>query len=106
MKIQKTGTNGTTKTGSRLFIANHLGRTIAMRWKHTPLHEILTESQAKRTLKAINISHEELPLIKYSDAALESLRQAEQSTPIGSVVRITRNTVTAGDKFYYRRVIP
>ena len=100
------GTNGTTKTGSRLFIANCFGETMAMRWKHTPLHEVLTETQANRALKALKIRHEELPLIKYADAALVSLREGEQSTPIGSVVRITRKTVTAGDKFYYRRVIP
>ena len=78
---------------------------MSMRWKHTPLHEVLTETQANRALRALKILREELPLIKYADAALASLRDSEQSTPIGSVVRITRKTVNAGDKFYYRRVI-
>lgn len=76
-----------------------------MRWKHTPLHEVLTDTQAKRALNAIKVDFDELPLIKFSDAALKELRESGIDTPIDSVIRITRKTITYGEKFYYRRVI-
>lgn len=77
-----------------------------MHWKHTPLHEVLTETQSKRALNGIKVDFHELPLIKYSDAALKSLRENGTETPIDAVIRITRKTITYGEKFYYRRVVP
>ena len=78
-----------------------------MFWKHTPKHEVLTDAQAKRQLKVLSIAFEELPLIKYSDRALKVLREEGVDTPIDSVIRISRNSITYGENaFYYRRVIP
>ena len=78
-----------------------------MFWKHTPKHEVLTELQAKRQLKVLSMTFEELPLIKYADAALKVLRDEGVPTPIDSVIRISRNSITYGENaFYYRRVIP
>lgn len=78
-----------------------------MFWKHTPKHEVLTASQSKRQLKVLSMTFEELPLIKYSDAALKKLREEGVETPLDSVIRISRNSITYGENaFYYRRVIP
>ena len=78
-----------------------------MFWKHTPKHEVLTTSQSKRQLKLLSMAFEELPLIKYSDAALKRLREEGVETPLDSVIRISRNSITYGENaFYYRRVIP
>lgn len=80
---------------------------ITMFWKHTPKHEVLTDTQAKRQLKLLGMTFEELPLIKHSDAALKVLRDEGVATPIDSVIRISRNSITYGENaFYYRRVIP
>ena len=80
---------------------------VKMFWKHTPKHEVLTDTQAKRQLKLLSMTFEELPLIKYSDAALKKLREEGVETPLDSVVRISRNSITYGENaFYYRRVIP
>ena len=78
-----------------------------MFWKHTPKHEVLTDAKAKRQLKLLSMAFEELPLIKYSDRALKVLREEGVDTPIDSVIRISRNSITYGENaFYYRRVIP
>ena len=78
-----------------------------MEWKYTPKHEILTDVKAKRELKKLNMTVERLPLIKNSDAALRSLRESGTDTPIGSVVKITRNSRTYGEGLlYYRKIIP
>jgi DNA-directed RNA polymerase subunit H len=77
-----------------------------MEWTHTPKHEILTSVQAKRELSKVKIPYENLVLIKYSDAALRSLRENGIATEVGDVVRITRNSMTAGDVLYYRKIIP
>jgi DNA-directed RNA polymerase subunit H (RpoH/RPB5) len=77
-----------------------------MKWNNTPTHEILSEAQASRELRLIGISYERLPLIKYEDAALAALRDEGIETKAGSVVRIIRESKSAGSGFrYYRKII-
>tara|TARA_B100000073_G_C23706941_1_gene562662 strand:+ start:1032 stop:1271 length:240 start_codon:yes stop_codon:yes gene_type:complete len=78
---------------------------MAFSWHFTPKHEKLSESQAKRELKKINVTLEELPLIKYGDAAIQVLVNDGEEIKIGDVIRITRDSKTGGEIPYYRKVV-
>lgn len=65
-----------------------------------PKHEILSPEDAERILEFYRITPEELPKIKQDDPALAKL-----GAKIGNIIRITRNSPTAGKSFYYRVVI-
>ena len=78
-----------------------------MQWKHTPLHEVLTDFQSKRKLTQLNLKESELALISYADAELARLRNDGVETPLGAVVKITRHSKSAGEGFVYlRKIIP
>jgi DNA-directed RNA polymerase subunit H (RpoH/RPB5) len=74
-------------------------------WKHAPKHIRLSPAQAKRELKAINVSLEEIPLIKYSDAAITNLVAEGENIQLNDVIKILRNSKVGGEVPYYRRVI-
>ena len=59
----------------------------------------------KRELKKINVTLEELPLIKYRDAAIQTLVESGEEVKIGDVIRITRDSKTGGEISYYRKVV-
>ena len=65
-----------------------------------PKHEIMSEDELKSVLNEYNIGKEQLPKIKVDDPVIQ-----EVGAQIGEVVRITRNSQTAGEAFYYRLVI-
>ena len=78
-----------------------------MQWKHTPLHEVLTETESKRELARLKLKQSELALISYADAELARLRTEGMETPLGAIVKITRNSKSAGEGFVYlRKIIP
>lgn len=64
-----------------------------------PSHEILGEDGVKAMLMKYGIDRSKLPKILKSDAALP------QGAKIGDVIKITRNSATAGISIYYRVVI-
>jgi len=74
-------------------------------WHFAPKHEKITATQAKRELKSINVTLEELPLIKYKDAAIQRLVEDGDEIKIGDVIRITRHSKTGGEIPYYRKVV-
>jgi len=65
-----------------------------------PKHEIMSEEELKLVLKSYNIGKEQLPKIKVEDPVIKEI-----GAQVGEVVRITRNSQTAGEAFYYRLVI-
>ncbi|MBN2109818.1 MAG: DNA-directed RNA polymerase subunit H [Methanosarcinaceae archaeon] len=65
-----------------------------------PKHEIMSEDELKAILKTYNIGKEQLPKIKIEDPVIQEI-----GAQAGEVVRITRNSQTAGQAFYYRHVI-
>tara|TARA_B110001454_G_C12633027_1_gene397788 strand:+ start:678 stop:920 length:243 start_codon:yes stop_codon:yes gene_type:complete len=73
-------------------------------WNFTPKHEKMTPTQTKRELKAINISLEELPLIKRSDAAIQILIEQGIEIDVNDVIKINRSTKTGKEVSYYRKV--
>lgn len=74
-------------------------------WNFAPKHEKMTLAQTKRELKAINISLEELPLIKRSDAAIQILIEQGIEIDVNDVIKINRSTKTGKEVSYYRKVV-
>jgi DNA-directed RNA polymerase subunit H len=64
-----------------------------------PRHEKLSEAEKKELYSKYSITIAELPRILKNDPAIKSLKLKG-----GDVVKITRNSPTAGESFYYRGV--
>lgn len=76
-----------------------------MEWYKTPVHIPLTDRQTKSELKAIGLSIDELPHLKWADPAVQSLIESGHAIRIGDVIRIERNSGTAGEGYrYYRKI--
>lgn len=67
---------------------------------HVPKHEILSAEQAKEVLGQFKVTPNQLPLIKVSDP----VAKAVEAKP-GQILRITRNSPTAGKALIYRYVV-
>ena len=78
---------------------------MSFEWKHAPKHIKLTPAQTKKELKAINVSLEEIPLIKYSDAAITKLVKEGEDIRLNDVIKILRDSKVGGEIPYFRRVI-
>jgi DNA-directed RNA polymerase subunit H len=70
--------------------------------KHSlvPQHSKLTEAEKKQLFEKYNISIKELPKISKKDAGIEKLNVKE-----GDIIRIERESPTAGKTVYYRGVV-
>jgi|MDSZ01.2.fsa_nt_gb DNA-directed RNA polymerase subunit H (RpoH/RPB5) len=78
---------------------------MCMEWYKAPVHIPLSDSMAKRELKAIGVSIDELPHLKLADAAVQKLIESGHPIKIGDVIRIERNSSTAGEGYrYYRKI--
>ena len=65
-----------------------------------PDHEILDDNEVEKVLTEYNIEKEQLPKIFVSDPSAVAIK-----AEIGNVIRITRQSPTAGQSLYYRMVI-
>ncbi len=65
-----------------------------------PKHEILNPEDTERILGFYRVTPEELPKIWRDDPAIAKL-----GAKSGDIIRITRNSPTAGKSFYYRVVV-
>ena len=65
-----------------------------------PKHTLVSESEKKQITDSLNLSGKELPKILKTDPVI-----AELKTKDGDVIKITRQSVTAGEIVFYRRVI-
>lgn len=65
-----------------------------------PQHEILPEEEANELLKKFNVTRGQIPKILVSDPAAKKI-----GAKIGDVVKITRNSKTAGKSIFYRVVV-
>ena len=82
---------------SRFNVLNHV---------NVPLHEVLTDSEAKEVLKRYGIHREQLPKIRSNDPVVEVLRkQAGADGLSGKIVQITRRSPTAGTAVAYRLIV-
>ena len=64
-----------------------------------PKHEILEEKATKEILMTYGVDRSKLPKIKKTDPALP------EGAKIGDVIKITRDSATAGVSLYYRVVV-
>ncbi len=64
-----------------------------------PKHSILSEGEAEKLLAKLGTPLEKMPSILKSDPAIKKLKPKT-----GSVVKIQRNSPTAGKAIYYRVV--
>ncbi len=79
----------------------HIGREFKpLEHKMVPKHEILDEDEVKKIISEYTIEKEQLPKIRVSDPAAIAIK-----AKVGDVVRITRQSPTAGKAFFYRYVI-
>lgn len=65
-----------------------------------PIHEIVQEEEAEEILKKFGGKKEKFPQILLSDPVIEELGAKK-----GDLIRITRESPTAGKAVYYRMVI-
>ncbi len=68
--------------------------------KFVPKHEILNENERDELLKKYNIKSTQLPRIITSDPVVKVL-----DAKLGDVIKITRDSETAGKTVYYRVVV-
>lgn len=65
-----------------------------------PNHEVVDDDTVDELLEEHGIDKEQLPVIDRTDAVVKQL-EAE----VGDVIRIDRESPTAGETTYYRRVV-
>jgi len=66
-----------------------------------PRHEVLSKEEAEEVLRKFRVKPYQLPHIKASDPAVKAI----DGKP-GDIIKITRESPTAGYAFYYRYVVP
>ncbi|MCA9478013.1 MAG: DNA-directed RNA polymerase subunit H [Nanoarchaeota archaeon] len=64
-----------------------------------PLHEKISEKEKKELLERYNVTVRELPKISPNDPALAGMEVKQND-----VIKITRNSPTAGKTYFYRGV--
>jgi DNA-directed RNA polymerase subunit H len=71
-------------------------------FKHqlVPNHELLSKKEAEQIMQEFHIQPHQLPYIKATDPASETL-----SAKPGDILRITRRSATAGEVVVYRYVV-
>ncbi len=65
-----------------------------------PVHEVLSLKDKKSVLEKYGVAKEQLPKIKVSDAAVKQIK-----AKAGDIVKIVRDSLTAGKSEYYRVVV-
>jgi DNA-directed RNA polymerase subunit H len=65
-----------------------------------PKHEKLNKEEAGKVLSSFKASFDQLPKILIDDPAIKSL-----NPKTGDIIRITRNSSTAGESIFYRGVV-
>ncbi len=66
-----------------------------------PKHEVLSKEEAEEVLKTLGVRPEQLPKIREDDPIAKEI-----GAKVGDIVRIIRESPTAGRSIAYRLVIP
>ncbi len=70
-----------------------------------PEHYLLSLEEEKEVLKELNVTRDQLPKLRMSDPAVRILRRIETDVKEGRIVRIIRDSQTAGQTIIYRLLI-
>jgi len=65
-----------------------------------PKHELLSKKEAEELMREFHIRPHQLPYIKTSDPAAETL-----GAKMGDIIRVTRKSATAGEVVVYRYAV-
>ena len=65
-----------------------------------PKHTLVSEAEKKRITDNLKLSGKELPRIFKNDPAIAGLKTKE-----GDVIKVVRQSLTAGESIFYRRVV-
>tara|TARA_B100002049_G_scaffold197706_1_gene155512 strand:+ start:162 stop:413 length:252 start_codon:yes stop_codon:yes gene_type:complete len=74
--------------------------TLAPDHIYVPKHEIISKKEAEEVLEKYHCQPTELPLIMANDPAIVGL-----GVKPGDMIKVIRNSATAGESFYYRYVV-
>ena len=74
--------------------------TLAPDHVYVPKHQIITKKEAEDVLEEYHCKATDLPLIFVNDPAIIGL-----GVKPGDMIKITRESATAGESFYYRYVV-
>ena len=88
-----------TEQETRFNVLNHV---------NVPRHEVVPDADVKALLSKYRITRDQLPQIRANDAAIQPLFKAlgvDESDRLGYVIRITRNSPTAGVAVAFRLVV-
>ncbi len=66
-----------------------------------PKHEVLSEEEKEEVLKLLGVRPEQLPKIRADDPIVKEI-----GAKVGDIVRIIRESPTAGVSIAYRYVVP
>ena len=64
-----------------------------------PKHEVLSKKEAKKFLEENKLEKSQLPRILQSDPVVKAIKAKK-----GDIIKITRDSITAGKAVYYRIV--
>lgn len=68
-----------------------------------PVHIPLSEKEGEQVLKKFGVTKEQLPKIKRSDPVILAIEtETGEEIPLGRIIRIVRQSETAGQMDYYR----
>ncbi len=70
-----------------------------------PEHQIVKKEDEEGILKSLNATKDELPKIRKSDPVIKILESAYGDIPEGTLIRILRESETAGVSIAYRVVV-
>ncbi len=70
-----------------------------------PEHYLVPPEEEEQILKEMKVKKENLPKIRKSDPVLRVLERKYGHIPVGSLIKIVRNSPTAGRIVVYRVVI-
>ncbi len=65
-----------------------------------PKHEVLSKEEAEELLRVLGVSKEQLPKIRADDPIVKEI-----GAKPGDIVKITRESLTAGKSVFYRLVV-